>query len=109
MTKKRDKAMQVSGEKLDAALAKVCDEKSFIDFLKVLSDDWFDDEAKSASLKVAPYGPSPNGWENGTIGNFLEASAACGTDGLNEADGHQSVAEAWHRAARIILGGKHYE
>jgi hypothetical protein len=102
--------MEESDEVIEAALSKVCDERTFISFLGVLAQDWEDDASKSKRFELDTHGPSINGWENGTIGAFLEAANGAGLDCLAEADGVElSVAEVWQRAALIIARGKSYE
>jgi hypothetical protein len=57
-------------------IAQVVDETSFLQFLAALKDDWDDEQAKESVAPSSPYGPGANGWENGTIGAFLEAAIA---------------------------------
>lgn len=94
---------------LDAALNRVCDEESFIAFLGTLSEDWFDEQRKEAANPSSPYHPGANGWENGTIGSFLEAASACGLANLRSLNSQGRNDNPWHRAATIIYSGKHYE
>jgi hypothetical protein len=54
----------------------VVDEASFLRFLRALADDWNDEQAKEILHPSSPYGSGANGWENGTIGNFLDAMIA---------------------------------
>jgi hypothetical protein len=94
---------------LDLALEKVCDEASFIAFLEALSKDWYDEQRKEAVDPSPPYGPGANGWENGTIGDFLEAASACALDHLNNPTSTFKWDNPWRQAAAIIYSGKYYE
>jgi hypothetical protein len=89
----------------------VVDEASFLRFLKALADDWNDEQAKEILHPSSPYGPGANGWENGTIGNFLEAMVAWAKAKPAEDTGLAAPAAegVWKRAAHILLAGKFYE
>ncbi|WP_088347461.1 MULTISPECIES: hypothetical protein [Rhodomicrobium] len=89
----------------------VVDEASFLRFLKALADDWNDEEAKERGQPSHPYGPGANGWENGTIGNFLEAAAAWANASPAEASRivETAAGTVWQRVAQILLAGKFYE
>ena len=54
----------------------VVDEASFLRVLKALADDWNDEQAKEMLHPPSAHAPAANGWENGTIGNFLDAMVA---------------------------------
>lgn len=92
-------------ENLHKLLAEVQDEGSFRKFLFALHQDWESDRKKEKRNPSSPYGPSANGWENGTIGNFLEAASAWSEDTEIE----NSNENVWARAAQIIYAGKVYE
>lgn len=94
---------------LEAVLARVCDEETFIVFLAALSEDWNDEQRKEAVHPSSPYGPGANGWENGTIGMFLEAASAFGSDHLSNPVSRLKHSNTWRQAAAIIYGGKFYE
>ncbi|MBF2973102.1 hypothetical protein HKT52_26525, partial [Pseudomonas aeruginosa] len=56
-----------------------------------------------------PFGPSPLGWENGSIGGFLDAAATWGEDSRDGLPGYSRPENAWRRAAQLMLAGKFYE
>ena len=87
---------------------KVVDEKSFLQFIEALSIDWETERAIEEKSPSSPYGSGALGWENGTIGAFLEAASACGFSHLND-KGHSQDSNPWQRAAEILLAGKFYE
>lgn len=96
-------------EFLHAALMKVRDEASFLAFIKALYEDRMDDRQKEMLKPSSPYGPSANGWENGSIEAFLEAAYACGIVCIGKATDDDEPDNDWFRAARIIYCGKSYE
>ena len=98
-----------SEEFLHATLMNVRDEASFLAFIKTLCEDRMDDRQKEMLKPSSPYGPSANGWENGTIEAFLEAAYACGIRWIDEANVDDEPDNDWFRAARIIYCGKSYE
>ena len=55
------------------------------------------------------FGPSPLGWENGSIGGFLDAAATWGEDSRDGLPGYSRPENAWRRAAQLMLAGKFYE
>lgn len=91
-------------EKLEKALDSVKDEKTFLDFLKVLAKDCADEMEKEKIHPSSPFGPGANGWENSTIDSFLESAAAWEEDSINE-----ETDNVWQRVAEIIYMGKLYE
>ena len=83
-------------------------------FLAALKDDWYDEQAKERVNPSSPYEPGANGWENGTLGAFLEAAIAWASDisaeRWAEVSGDQaSLENAWRRVAHMLLAGKYYE
>ena len=52
-------------------LDSVFDEKTFLEFLLILSEDWEKHAAIEETTPSLPYGTGALGWENGTIGAFL--------------------------------------
>ena len=89
-------------------LESVTDEMSFLGFLKALSDDWETERAMEEKNPSPPYGPGALGWQNGTIGQFLESASACGIDNQNKG-GISPGSNPWRCAAEILLAGKYYE
>ena len=63
---------------LYALAEQVEDEAGYLRFLAALAADWEEDRRLAAANPPKPFGPSPLGWENGSIGGFLDAPAtAC--------------------------------
>ena len=89
-------------------LDKVTEEKSFIRFFQILSDDWELEEELEKKSPSSPWTSGALGWQNGSIGTFLDAAAACGEQGLESGPRNQED-NVWARAASIIYGGKDYE
>ncbi|WP_428407908.1 DUF7660 family protein [Hyphococcus sp.] len=86
----------------------VYDEHTFVQFLAALSDDWYKHEEIEKRSPSPPYDAGALGWENGSIGAFLEAASAYGESCLTQGKANKSD-NPWHRAAEIILAGKLYE
>jgi hypothetical protein len=90
-------------------LESVTDEASFIAFVKALLADRLDEVAKETSTPSSPYGPGANGWENGTIEQFLDGAVSWAevtniglTQGLEPSN-------PWRRFAAFLYCGKIYE
>jgi len=60
-------------------------------------------------LEALVEAPGRNGWENGTIGSFLERASACGMAHLRTAASNRQPDNPWRRAAEIVYCGKIYE
>ncbi len=84
--------------RLHRLLDAVCDKDTFLIFVDALSRD-----ADEANTKKNEY--SPNGWEHGTIGSFLDAVVRC-ADGK---PGRFSQEPSWKTFAEMLYGGKIYE
>ena len=84
----------------------VNDEASFVEFIRVMSADWEDEQEKERQNPSPPYSCGANGWENGTIGTFLEAAHQAWVD--NAGNPYRSQ-NPWRTAAVILARGKHYE
>ncbi|MEM8634477.1 MAG: hypothetical protein AAGF33_05820 [Pseudomonadota bacterium] len=89
-------------------LDSVVDEHTFLQFLQFLAADWEKSQALDAEFPPKPYASGARGWENGTIGQFLESAAACGMAHLLKG-GMEPNANPWKEAACIIYAGKIYE
>ena len=87
---------------------RVNDELSFIEFLGLLSADWEASAEIEREKPSAPYGALALGWQNGSIGSFLEAASACGFDSLPRG-GIMPDTNPWRVAAALMLAGKYYE
>jgi hypothetical protein len=81
---------------LREALDRVVDERSFTDFLQMLACDW-----STAS--------DPSGWENGSIGAFLDAAAAWAEASKNGLQFYDVPSNPWRRVADMLIAGKEYE
>lgn len=92
-------------------LEAVRDKASFITFLKALSreSDLADEELKANPGKYSY--TSVFGWENGSIGAFLDASAAWLEDQAPDSDFRiqDGPSVTWKEMAEIIYAGKIYE
>ncbi len=85
---------------------KVCDQRTFVAFLKVLSEEEGETQ-KLLSKNPEKYKySSVLGWENGGISNYLDAIAACLEDG--EWFKHSTKLD-WKELAEIFYMGKIYE
>ena len=87
----------------------VCDEQTFIDFISAMAADREDDCRKEELNPSSPFGPSHNGWENGSIESFLGAAAAWAVSSINGLPLMEKTQNPWKRAAQIIHAGKFYE
>lgn len=85
------------------------DEKSFLCFVSALAADWEEERRLDAQNPPSPYGPGALGWENGSIGAFLEAAHAWAEASAAGTQFYQVPANPWRRAAQILLAGKLYE
>ncbi len=64
-----------NGTDLDIVLEGVHDERTFIEFLAALSEDWEDEQRNGAIQPSSPNGPGANGWENLQSGLFSKLRA----------------------------------
>jgi len=71
--------------------------ESFLTFLKALEE-----EARLDESRHCPSGT--RGWENGTLGGFLEAMHAWAAD-----SGSMPATPTWRDVAQLFLAGKAYE
>jgi|SRR6185437_867103 len=96
---------------VDDALEKVVDEQTFIEFVYALAADRADKVEKERKSPSSPYGPGHNGWENGSIEDFLYASARWPTASVNGLPLVPKPKEMnpWRRCADILAAGKIYE
>ncbi len=94
---------------VESVLDLVHDEKTFLEFLLALSKDREDEVRKEILNPSNPYGPGANGWENGSIENFLEAAHACGTARFDHKATTSPEYNPWKSAAEILYSGKYYE
>ena len=93
-----------------ASLEAVVDEASFVTFLNALAQDWDAEQELERVRPSAPHGPGAHGWENGTIGTFLECAAAWAEASAQRLPpGYELPKNPWRRCADIIFMGKIYE
>jgi hypothetical protein len=94
---------------LHKALESVTDLPSFLTFAQFLAADRADEARKEAIQPSHFAGPGVNGWENGSIEDFLDAAIrwAEATDmGLSQG---LSAENPWKRFAVFLYCGKIYE
>jgi len=91
------------------AADEVVDESSFIRFMSALAEDWEDEKRKEAVSPSSPYGAGANGWQNGTIGAFLERASAWAGSSQGGTPFYTSPSNPWRRCAQILVAGKLYE
>ena len=94
---------------LESARDAVVDEVSFINFLNVLSADWFAETELHAALLPSPYSSGVLGWKNGNIGAFLNASVRGVENSRNGPHFYEVSINPWRKVADILLMGKTYE
>jgi hypothetical protein len=96
---------------VDDALEHVIDEYTFIEFLSALAADRADEVEKERESPSSPYGPGQNGWENGSIEDYLYAAAAWATASINGLPLLPKPKEMnpWRRCADILAAAKVYE
>lgn len=96
-------------EDLYSLAMSVVDEVGFIRFVAALAADRADERVKEAVNPASPYGPGANGWENGTIEEFLDAASDWAEASINGLPYYEKPTNPWTRCATILLMGKHYE
>jgi hypothetical protein len=94
---------------LHAQADQVDDEASLLRFINALAEDWQDERRKEAAAPSSPYGPGANGWENGTIGAFLERAGSWAEASSRGMAFYSPPTNVWRRVAHILLAGKFYE
>jgi hypothetical protein len=92
-----------------AALKAVCDSSTFLEFVKELIADREDEIRKEKLNPSSPYGPGVNGWENGTIEQFLESAVAWAEAAEFGTKKGLSPENPWRQFAEFLDLGKIYE
>lgn len=87
----------------------VHDEQSFIEFLAELAADWEEEREIGGKTPSSPYSSGALGWENGTIGSFLERAGSWAEASVNDLKFYEKPSNPWRRAAHILHAGKFYE
>ena len=90
---------------LDALLDRVNSKETFLEFVGALRDDWEVECAMEKASPSSPYGPGACGWENGSIGSFLDAIQAWSNDSGDRVPSSPD----WRTFAHILYAGKFYE
>ena len=84
-------------------IEKVESKETFFEFLQALMKDKIDEDEKEKINPSSPYGSGANGWENGSIAQFLEAMYS---GGLSNTFPEEA---SWKTFAEILYLGKIYE
>jgi len=84
-------------------------EQDFLNFVEALAQDRIDEEQREKENPSSPFGPGVNGWENGSISSFLEASLRWAKASINGHEYYEKPENPWKRAAHILHAGKSYE
>ena len=82
--------------------------ESFIKFITYLWKEKKLDDEDEKKGKIKPYTSGNYGWENRTIGNFLEAMLS-GYDSHMKNSDYLDEKNIWKKIAKIIELGKVYE
>jgi hypothetical protein len=96
-------------EDLYAVIEKITDENSFLEFVALLADDWQEERDIESTKPSSPYSSGALGWENGTIGAFLDASYRWGSATINGLTHYKKPDNPWQRMAQLLHAGKFYE
>jgi len=88
---------------------KVTDRESFLAFARALELDCRDEVAKEKESPSSPYGRGANGWENGSIENYLEAATRWSEDWIRKDDNVFPREPSWRTFAEFLHAGKFYE
>jgi hypothetical protein len=94
---------------LHALADQVQDEVGFLRFVIALAADWEEEQKLEAESPSSPYASGALGWENGTIGAALDASARWGEASIEGLRFYEKPSNPWRRAAHILHAGKFYE
>lgn len=108
------RGMIIDCMELDETFDRVCDQQSFLTFVRALIADREGEVAKERAKPSSTYGPGANGWENGTIEAFLDAAASWAE---SSEFGRMQFGEAqpnfddnpWRQFANFLYCGKIYE
>jgi hypothetical protein len=89
-------------------LDQVVDRATFLAFVQALVEDRQDEVTKERQSPSNPYGPGANGWQNGTIEDFLFAALRWAED---EEEPEEGLPEkpGWRAFATFLYCGKIYE
>lgn len=96
-------------KEIDDLIESVRDEQSFLEFVKALYIDRQIELEKEKIDPSSPYSSGADGWENGTIEDFLESAHAWALDTNFGANQELEEALPWRRFAQFLYAGKFYE
>ncbi|ACG73326.1 conserved hypothetical protein [Anaeromyxobacter sp. K] len=92
-------------EQLDELLEQVCDEASFLRFVRALGDDFAAGRVEDGRNPQLYWGSvGPRGWKHLTVDAFLHSAA---TSGETSARQQPAAANPWRRCAEMLHAGKH--
>ena len=97
---------------IETMLDAVIDEQSLLLFIAALSADWEDERQRALVSPNRAFSAGANGWENGTVGAYLDAAASWGQasiNGLPKLANYKKPENPWQRVAQILYMGKIYE
>ena len=90
---------------LHEMIEKVDSKESFLQFVAALRADWETSQAEERLHRSSPYSAAARGWENTSLGPFLEAMQAWAED-----TGERVPSQAsWRTFAQLLLAAKSYE
>jgi len=104
--------MKVELHKMLEAVEEKNDRATFLAFVHALAEDWEDSAEKERTSPSHFAGPGANGWENGTLGRFLESAAAWAEATSETGDEralHFTEEPSCAAFARFLYAGKIYE
>ena len=92
-------------DELERYLDDIDSKEAFLMFVSMLRNNWEESQRREKVSPSSPYGPAVLGWENVTIGRFLDAMHAW-ADGSGEKIPDEP---SWKMFAEILYAGKFYE
>ena len=95
--------------KLHELINTVTDEKTFLKFVAELRKDREKEVKAQSATPIDHCGRGPNGWENHTIEDFLEAAQAWAEDSNFGESQDLKDASTWKKFAVFLYCGKIYE
>ena len=95
--------------KLNELIDTVTDEKSFLKFVAELRRDREEEVEAQSAIPIDDCGRGPNGWENHTIEDFLEAAQGWAKDSDFGDSQNLKDASPWKKFAVFLYCGKIYE
>ena len=93
---------------LHDSLERIYDLDSFLEFVALLVADREEDSRAQAHDRIARFGAGPNGWQNHSIEDFLDAALRWTEDTRGREMGLPDQA-SWQALATFLYVGKIYE